>query len=857
MSTDESSPKHSSWLATPLATLTRVVLNSPRFALATGMGIAVLGVGLAVVLLEFKASRLDLLNPKSEFNQRWLAYLDEFGDVDDIVIVVDGDSEPAIIAAMDDVTGVVSRRPEFRSILHQIDLSALRSKGLYYLSGEELASVSRLVGEFRSIIDSDWNRLGLGPVSAEFSDTRRCPLISQLHEAQLSAVLDAPNGNVATLIETTALKQLDVRLASRRLVLNDGTTGIVLMRLTQSDARARPEQAIADLRQQIEVVNSRHEGVSIGLTGMPVLEHDEMRSSQRDTTRASVLSLLGVSCVFIAGFGGLRRPLLAVATLILGIAWSMGYITLVVGHLNILSVAFGVILIGLGIDFGIHYLARYLQERENGEDTKDALLETVRAVGPGVVTGGLTTALAFFTAGLTNFTGIAELGIVAGGGIVLCVVAALTMLPAMLHLSDRHIVVAKQTPALPFGSLCRSTARYPRMVFVAVTAITILLGAGLTRLRYDHNLLNLQPKNQQSVILERQLATTSDRGVWYAVSMCESRAELLERKAKFDSLAHVTATEEIASLTPVPNKQQQAAIASIAENLRVLPDQPPLLAVVDQGTFMQFAEAKAGADAGARLGRLAPSEYYKLVSGVQQASVGQLLDLMKQLRAMASPAPPMIGDLPEALADRYIGRTGKHLLKVYGHNDIWNMESLERFVRDVESVDHRITGHPIQTFYASSQMQRSYINAAVYSLIAVMIVLVLDFRTIKHSLLAMLPMGLGFVQLLGLLGWLGIPLNPANMIVLPLILGIGIDDGVHVVHDALRQGSRYQISNATASAVFLTSATTMLGFGSMMIASHQGLRSLGQVLTLGVFCCLVSSVLVLPVLLGFRRLSSD
>ncbi|MBI2479980.1 MAG: hypothetical protein HYV60_15520, partial [Planctomycetia bacterium] len=161
-----------------------------------------------------------------------------------------------------------------------------------------------------------------------------------------------------------------------------------------------------------------------------------------------------------------------------------------------------------------------------------------------------------------------------------------------------------------------------------------------------------------------------------------------------------------------------------------------------------------------------------------------------------------------------------------------------------------------------SQMQRSYIHAAIYSLLAVAIVLVLDFRTIKHSLLATLPMGLGLLQMLGLLGWLDIPLNPANMIVLPLILGIGIDHGVHVVHDALRHGAldptaRYQISNATASAVVLTSVTTMIGFGSMMIASHQGLRSLGQVLTLGVFCCLVSSALVLPVLLGNRRLSSD
>ena len=255
--------------------------------------------------------------------------------------------------------------------------------------------------------------------------------------------------------------------------------------------------------------------------------------------------------------------------------------------------------------------------------------------------------------------------------------------------------------------------------------------------------------------------------------------------------------------------------------------------------------------------RLPPSEYFARISGWQQANAGRLLNSFRQLRSMASPLPPQIGDLPEPLVQRYIGRTGQHLLKIYGDSDIWNMESLRRFVRDVESVDPRVTGHPIQTYYASSQMQQSYIHAAIYSILAVAIVLVLDFRTIKHSLLATLPMGMGLVQLLGLLGWLDIPLNPANMIVLPLILGIGIDDGVHVVHDALRQGADYQISNATASAVFLTSATTMIGFGSMMIASHQGLRSLGQVLTLGVFCCLVSSSLALPVLLGKRRLSSD
>ena len=168
----------------------------------------------------------------------------------------------------------------------------------------------------------------------------------------------------------------------------------------------------------------------------------------------------------------------------------------------------------------------------------------------------------------------------------------------------------------------------------------------------------------------------------------------------------------------------------------------------------------------------------------------------------------------------------------------------------VESVDPQVTGHPVQTFYSSRQMQQSYVHAAIYSVLAVAIILMLDLGSVRFVLLAILPMACGMVQLFGLLGWIGIPLNPANLIVLPLILGIGIDDGVHIVHDFLHSRHAYRMTESTAAAVVLTSATTMVGFGSMMIASHQGLRSLGQVLTLGVFLCLLTSLVTLPAALA-------
>jgi hypothetical protein len=186
-------------------------------------------------------------------------------------------------------------------------------------------------------------------------------------------------------------------------------------------------------------------------------------------------------------------------------------------------------------------------------------------------------------------------------------------------------------------------------------------------------------------------------------------------------------------------------------------------------------------------------------------------------------------------------------MKIYSDADIWDIDAMEQFVKQVRSVDPRATGNPLQTYEASRQMQQGYQKAAVYALIAISILLMVDFRSLRLTVMAMVPMVIGMVQAFGIMGLLGIPLNPANMIIVPLILGIGIDDGVHVVHDFRNQRGRpYAMSSSTAGAILVTSLTTMIGFGSLMIASHQGLQSLGRVLVIGVSCCLFTSLVLLP-----------
>ena len=236
----------------------------------------------------------------------------------------------------------------------------------------------------------------------------------------------------------------------------------------------------------------------------------------------------------------------------------------------------------------------------------------------------------------------------------------------------------------------------------------------------------------------------------------------------------------------------------------------------------------------------------------QAAVAGDLLTRLHILAALANPEPPKWGDLPQALVDQFVGRRGEFLMRIYSNADIWDTKELSAFVRDVRSVDPNVTGIPIVTYEASRQMLHGFQWAAVYAFIAVFVLIWLDFCSVRITILAMFPMLFGLIQTFGIMGLFGIPLNPANMIVLPLILAIGIDDGVHIMHDYLRQkeaGQKYVLSRSTAIAIMITTLTATIGFGSLMIASHLGLQSLGRVLIIGVSFCCFSAIILLPAIL--------
>ncbi|HVW01728.1 MAG TPA: MMPL family transporter, partial [Planctomycetaceae bacterium] len=542
-------------------------------------------------------------------------------------------------------------------------------------------------------------------------------------------------------------------------------------------------------------------------------------------------------------------------------------------------------------------------------------------VGPGIITGSVTTALAFFCALLTDFLGVAELGVIAGGGILLCALAAFIVMPALIAVADRNVEPRTLPTPLQGRALREALRRSPGGL--ALMAIMVIVFAGLSapKVKYDYNLLNLQADGLESVEVQKKILKESDSGLLFAVSLANSPEEALRLKKKFEALPGVHHVQELASKLPRhPPEDTRLLVQGVQALLSHLPDEPPVsgpldpasigkgleeldqtLGSIDQPLARQLSQTiDRFLD---RLHELSFEQQQAMLTGYQHRLTADLLARMQGLASAANAEPIELADLPPGLASRLVSKDGKQwLLQIFPHKNIWEIEPLTEFIRQVRSVDPQVTGIPIQNFEASRQIRQSYETVALYALFVVFLTLLVDFlklqdvllallaplaqvfviaaaaqatgskvqlphlvvayallsitlvawidwRGLRNSILAMLPPLAGAALMLGILGLIHVDLNPANLIVLPLIIGIGVDSGVHVLHDFRAQKGTYSPSPSTINAVVLTSLTTMVGFGSMMIAAHRGLWSLGVVLTVGVGSCLFVSLVLVPALL--------
>jgi predicted exporter len=709
-------------------------------------------------------------------------------------------------------------------------------------------------------------------------------------------------------------------LAEERIVADDGEALLVIARAARSTVGEEGREFITETmdgaRAAMEYARRRVPGVRVRVTGpLPQQEAEEavIRGDFQRTGRIAALLITLVLCVILRLW---VAPLLALVPMALALAWTLGVVTVTIGRLNAFSVMFVAIVLGLGIDFGIHLIVRYEEERERGGTSDQSIRQAISATGRAVTTGAISTVVAFGALIFSIYPAFSELGWVAAIGIGFAFIAFLTVMPAMLLLKDRLLErVAPKLAPHPLGlrwldRLGRGIERRPWRWAVGlggITAAALLLalevplgaeGGWLRRgLRFQGDLLVAQPATpvhglQQEII--RRFDMGSEPFYFSAPDMATTRAwtDTLLALEEEGVLARVVSP---ARMVPPDLRQRVAAGSELRQRLREIAERAPTVAggdgeatVVERGEGgggdAALAEAMrrlaglteevgdlaylAGLDSLPRCTPLLAGQIRRQAVAVTRRSGGAAPDeelsrvlrgVLAQRRAeIADPAQGRVfdvADLPATLRAQMVGRSGRLLISAYGRQNIYDDNVNGALVRRLREQFPKVAGVPVLYSDLLGLSRVEGIRSSRLAFLLVFLAIWVDLKRLRHTITTMVPLVVGTIWTLGAMRLLGLEFNFANVVAAPLLLGIGIDDGVHLMHRRLEEGrgGMGRVLHRTGRAVLLTSLTTMIGFGVFELAHHRGLESLGRVMVLGVGACFLASITAFPTLIALEE----
>jgi hypothetical protein len=600
----------------------------------------------------------------------------------------------------------------------------------------------------------------------------------------------------------------------------------------------------------------------VGVTGRPALEADEMRTTDRDTHHAEIIALIVVFIGMAVMWRSIWLALAAEIALGVGIAWTFGWATATIGQLNLLSLVFLIALIGIGMDYLVQILSRYRLEARRYERADAVWVRVFKHVGPPINTACLGAAGAFFVAVFTDFQGAAELGVIAGGGLLLCLLAGYVVLPALLTLFPpklRPLDVSKRYKPMRKGG-----AHW--LALPVVWAALLLAGTRyMPRVHFDPDLIKLQVPDLPSVKLVRTLQT------WVSVVLSKDLEQLRQVRAAVAGLPVVASTDGILSAqdNAVWLRQHAAQGPSIewtnptpigAADFQAISGKSRSLAAIlqpvnagDARVLRQFADDLAqlsGDRAAEAAGQL--SNWQRIFV----AEVRQLIDGFQ-------PGLPDLAAVPRQLRDHYVSDDGEYALYIYPAKDLWDDSNLNEFVGEVEAAVARAPGAPHVTGIASDvyhtvdAVHRAFFQSTLYALVLIFGLVLLDFRRLGPTLAAISVLAMGLPMLVALMGLFHASWNFANFFGLPILIGAGHEYGVFMVHryqEAKRHPRRaWRRWDVSDRALLLCAFITSSSFGFFwLLAQHQGLKSLGLVMALGIACIYVATLTVLRPLLRWR-----
>jgi predicted RND superfamily exporter protein len=568
------------------------------------------------------------------------------------------------------------------------------------------------------------------------------------------------------------------------------------------------------------------------------------------------------------------------AELIIALSWTFGLTTYFIGHLNLLSVTCAPLLLGLGIDYGIHWFARYQEEeRLRGASTREGIQAAMVKLGPGIILAGFSASLSFFPLVLTGFRGLVELGIITSIGMIMTTITTLSVLPALTLLFDKPSSrTGKPDPSVGKKFFLKMNNKKAAAILSPALLVTVFSLWGARKVSFDLNMLRLQSQVAESVIWEKKLMDESDRSSIYGSVLARSPEEIREKTVLLEGLESVSEARSVESLLPEEQEEKIKFLRGMKPLLEGVGsfeaggssiDMVDLDRTLGKIRFKMLDSSSSQWGAGkpldsqmmrvrelidnlrARFAAMEPSGLDTGLHSFQENLFVDLNDKMDILQTNMSTRPMSYQDLPEPLLMRFAGE-GLYLIRIFPVEDIWEPVHLERFVEELQEVEPDVIGDPVTLHIFTQAFRNACVKAAFYAVIFIFSVLMLTFRSPLYALLAMVPLGAGTTWTLGLMSLFNIDFNLANTIFLPLIVGAGVEYGIILMQrwrqEELGDGVMV-LPLSTAKGIILAGLTTTVGFGSLTISAHRGIHSLGLLAILGSLSILAAAVLLLPSIL--------
>lgn len=850
-------------------------LRRPWTIVAVTLALTAAGVYLTATRFAIDTDTAHLFSPQVAWRANETRLYKAFPQIDDIIVAVidaktPGDADRAADSLRDGLTG----KPLVSRVWRPDDNDYFRKNGFLFLTVDEIRRNLNSVIAQREILQP----MSEDPTLRGLTTSLLAGLdqigTSERGLAAFAKGLEEINASFVSVLEDKPAK-----VSWEKLLAGGGEPSpppsigpsqeprrIVLIKPVVDYSALEPgSAAVAEVRATAKTLGlTPANGVTMRLTGQIPLADEEFGTVAENTGLNISATLLVVTLILWAALRSTRLILAVLATILAGLAITSGLGIVLIGRFNLISVAFAVLFIGLGVDFGIQFATRYREERHGDDDLRSALLAATRGIGWSLTLAAVALLAGFFCFLPTEFRGVAELGLIAGVGMIVAYLATLTFLPAAI------LLLKPRGEAEPVGvnslaAVDHWIAHHRKLVLLATAAVVLAGAPNLLHMTFDSNPMNLRDQKVESVATFLDLARnpqTAPNKIEVLASSLPAARELATKIAALPEVDHVTTVDQ---LIPADQDEKLPLIENAVFQLRKVLDPVIKPAPTDAQVVKSLTRAakiirKAGSapkappafkrftDTLDALAKASPETRER----AQTAALSDFQRLLGDLKRALSVSRVTPETLPADLRDEWISAKGDVRIEVTPKGDSNDREVMTVFAEAVQTLAPDASGPPVIVAEAGKTVVRAFLQAGALALISIFAILVFALRRATDVALTLGPLVLAGIMSLEAADLLGMSLNFANIIALPLMFGVGVAFHIYYVI-AWRKGVADMLASSLTRAIFFSALTTGTAFGSLFLSSHPGTASMGELLAISLFFTLLAAFVIVPAFLGPPR----